>query len=172
MGTIGLVIVPLLAGFVFAYTFHFSRYWLIRKQGYELLFAALLPGWIVYGLVQSFAMALSEWLPFVGFWPATTINTFVCIASALTVGLWLNRGIRSEMGGVCGGSQFGRPNRVLAAQGMEFGRCRARGTGHGIREDIHMLPHRHWNRGTRGVGCVHNPTHERLQKAKESPSEK
>lgn len=61
MGLIGHVLTLLLAGFVFAYTFHPLRYWLIRKQGYELLLAVLLPGWIIHAVVWGTAKLLGLW---------------------------------------------------------------------------------------------------------------
>lgn len=99
MGLIGHVLALLLAGFVFAYTFHPLRYWLIRKQGYELLLAILLPGWIIHAVVWGAAKLLGLWfhLPPVESEIAATVNTTICLILALVLGLLANRKIPSDM---------------------------------------------------------------------------
>ena len=98
MGLIGHVLTLLLAGFVFAYTFHPLRYWLIRKQGYELLLAVLLPGWIVHSVVWVTAKLLGLWfhLPAVESEIAATVNTSTCLILALLLGLLANQKIQSD----------------------------------------------------------------------------
>ena len=92
MGLLGHLLTLLLAGFVFAYTFHPLRYWLIRKQGYELLLAVLLPGWIIHAVVWGTAKLLGLWfhLPPVESEIAATVNTSICLILALVLGLLAN----------------------------------------------------------------------------------
>ena len=47
MGFVGQLITLILAGYFFTIVCNLGRYWLMRKQGYELLFVPLLIGWFI-----------------------------------------------------------------------------------------------------------------------------
>ena len=61
MGLVGQLLALILAGYVFTVASNLSRYWFMRKRGYELLFMILLAGWAMHYLMALCSPAL-QWL--------------------------------------------------------------------------------------------------------------